>query len=743
MGVQTCARSKSTPGARLGCRVSAFAAVLAIQPCATAQVAQEPLLVRGSACSGATATSLSFPASTLTDGALLLQSSFTAGTWQGDVRAQDARRYLAFVRDGGEEPAPLWSANVPAAAERNLHTSTGQRNAVPFSWCSLGDAQRLTLDPAYAATPCPVAPPAIMDYLRGDPAQEVRNGGAFRDRPGSVLGDVVHSTPWYSRAADHALQLAPAASFSANGVHGHALYRSFVTWKRSSRMPTVSFGANDGIFHVLDARRGESTSGREIFAYVPRAVFPLLPSLADPLYAHRFLVDGPVIEGDVWTGTAWKTLVIGTTGAGPAGVFALDMTDPGAAMDGRHVLWDIVASDHASAAVRSALGRTIGAGVIGSVRYDPDGVQATEPNGSWAYIVGNGYESPGGTAALLVFNALDGSLIRAIDTGVGNANFPNGLGAVAPVYDGNRNIVAVYAGDRQGNLWKFDLGASNPADWRIFNEQPAGVPAPLFVASEGGMTRPIHEAPRVMPHPSGGVTIAFGTGRYFEVNDPFDTDDQGIFVLRDAGGVAPIAFGDLELIRTESYTNGVDAYRRLFRSDLANYDARDQGFWVRLRPFADVASGERVISPLAVDGGVLVATTYAPGDAPADAPDACAPAGASYVYRIDLTTGFSRAAFTGADGTTVARRGDAITTAFVPLHWPAEPAGAAVSAISAGELASMLGAAVHRLSPDDGSVQRTSAGSCLHAGARLDGSVVRIETRCAGLMPLRAWRPMK
>jgi hypothetical protein len=40
---------------------------------------------------------------------------------------------------------------------------------------------------------------------------------------------------------------------------------------------------------------------------------------------------------------------------------------------------------------------------------------------------------------------MNGSLIRAIDTGVGSAGNPNGLGAVAPVYDGNRNIVAVYA----------------------------------------------------------------------------------------------------------------------------------------------------------------------------------------------------------------------------------------------------------------------------------------------------------
>ncbi len=134
-----------------------------------------------------------------------------------------------------------------------------------------------------------------------------------------------------------------------------------------------------------------------------------------------------------------------------------------------------------------------------------------------------------------MFNALDGSLIRAIDTGVGSAGNRNGLGAVTPVYDGNRNIVAVYAGDKLGNLWKFDLSSGDPSNWKIFNEQPAGTPKPLFTATEGGMTRPIHQAPRVTPHPLGGLYVAFGTGKYFEVGDPANSDDQGIFVLWDQG----------------------------------------------------------------------------------------------------------------------------------------------------------------------------------------------------------------
>jgi type IV pilus assembly protein PilY1 len=378
--------------------------------------------------------------------------------------------------------------------------------------------------------------------------------------------------------------------------------------------------------------------------------------------------------------------------------------------------------------------------VIGSVRFDADGTSATEPNGAWAYIVGNGYESRNDTAALLVFNALDGSLIRAIDTGVGSAANRNGLGAVTPVYDGNRNIVAVYVGDKLGNLWKFDLSSADPSNWRIFNEQPPGAPSPLFTASEGGMTRPIHQAPRVAPHPLGGLYVAFGTGKYFEVGDPANSDDQGIFVLRDQGHASSIPFGDVALVRTEDHSNGTDHYRRLHRPDLANFDWNDQGFWVRLRPLFASTSQERVIGPLFLDGGMLVVSTFSPGAAT----EPCAPAGHSYLYRIDLAGGFTRGAFGAETGGTIGRRFEPGTTGgFAPLYQPAETGSVLVHSLSASDLETMLANPRYRIPGEGGTVQQGATGTCMHAGLRVDGSVARVETNCAGLMPLRSWRPMK
>ena len=732
-------------------RVLWLCAFIALRPGLVAgQVAQAPLFVGTSAgcsadcgeqCGRGAAALPSFSTPILTDDSLFVLGGFVTATWEGYVTAYDAKAYLGFLGGSAAEPAPAWTANFAPPAERTILTSSSPSTPVAFDWCNLGADQRALLDPIYAsANACPATAPPIIAYLRGDGAHERRNGGNFRDRPNTVLGDVVNSTPLLSGANDQAYQLAPAASYSSGADHGHQHYRSYVQSKKSSRMPVVMFGANDGMFHVLDARTGVATSGRELFGYVPRAAYAALSALSDPAYTHRYLVDGPVIEGDVWNGTRWKTIAIGTTGAGAAGLFAIDLTAPGALMDASSVLWDITAADHPSAVVRNSLGLALGAGVIGSVRFDGDGTGATEPNGAWAYIVGNGYESRNDTAALLVFNALDGSLIRAIDTGVGGAGNRNGLGAVTPVYDGNRNIVALYAGDKLGNVWKFDLSSANPLNWKIFNEQPPGMSSPLVTASESGMTRPVHQAPRVTPHPLGGVQVAFGTGKYFEVGDPGSSDDQGIFVLRDQGQASSISFGDLELIRTEEYSDGTDTFRRLYTPDLANVDRNDKGFWVRLRPLFAASSRERVIGPLFLDGGMLVVTTFSP-EVP---PGPCAPAGYSYLYRIDLTGGFSRGAFGAETGITIGRRVEPGTTGgFAPLYQPADTDSVLAHSMAASDLETMLANPRYRIAGDGGSVQHAPTGTCMHAGLRIDGSVARVATKCAGLMPLRSWRPMK
>ena len=92
-------------------------------------------------------------------------------------------------------------------------------------------------------------------------------------------------------------------------------------------MPALYVGANDGMLHAFNA-----TTGAELFAYIPSWVVPNLIALTSTTYSHRSYVDGtPVVnEANLGSSTSadWRTVLVGGSGGGGQGVYALDVTDP-------------------------------------------------------------------------------------------------------------------------------------------------------------------------------------------------------------------------------------------------------------------------------------------------------------------------------------------------------------------------------------------------------------------------------
>src|SRR5690606_24718324 len=106
-----------------------------------------------------------------------------------------------------------------------------------------------------------------------------------------------------------------------------------------------------------------------------------------------------------------------------------------------------------------------------------------------------------------------GAVIREISTGVGSAAAPNGLMAVTGVYGADGKTLAyVYAGDLQGNVWKFDLSAESSASWSVSR---------LFTAvDDSGKPQPITGAIAVATHPGTYERwVFFGTGRFLTSSD--------------------------------------------------------------------------------------------------------------------------------------------------------------------------------------------------------------------------------
>lgn len=418
----------------------------------------------------------------------------------------------------------------------------------------------------------------ILNWIRGDQSKEKPNG-TLRQRA-KLLGDIVNSDLFY--------------------VDGP---------------PMVYVGANDGMLHAFDA-----ATGAEKFAYIPQAVLPNLSSLANPNYSHRYFVDGSPIVTKLHDG---RLILVGTTGAGGRSVFALDVTDP-ANFDASKVLWEF------TDATDQDLGYTIGQPSIGRL---PDG-----QGGAWVAVFGNGYHSDNGRAFLFVRNLTDANApIIKIPT---NNDPDNGLAKPALLLDGDRRIAAAYAGDLQGNLWKFDLT----------NNAVAFGGAPLFVARDAANnTQPITSSPEIGRHPNGGHLVLFGTGKYFEVGDHAApaTPQQSFYGIWDneTGAVA----GRNELLEQEVLSPvGLTAAGNNWRvvsphlicwvGQGACVDASGNSIpdahrgWYLDLPTA----GERVTDRPMLSGGRVVFTTRIPFTSN----DPCIPSvGTSWFMAVDMLTG--------------------------------------------------------------------------------------------------------
>jgi type IV pilus assembly protein PilY1 len=531
----------------------------------------------------------------LQTGALIYQARFDSQDWHGQLIAY-------AVQGDGSIGNPQWDAAtlMPVAASRNIFTHDGS-GAKTFTNCnsSLNAAQRLALDTDAGGTVdnrCTER----MAWLRGDAANEQRfAGGSFRNRTVSVLGDIVNSDPVYVKNENHGY------AASAVTMPEKADYAAFVTAK-ASRTPMIYVGANDGMLHAFRADVGHANSGKEAFAYIPAGVYPNLSKLTSLSYSHRMFVDAPPIAGDAYFGGGWKTVLAGGLGGGGKSVFALDVSNP----DGfgtANVLWE-----YADAA---DLGYTYSQPQIGRLQ-----------NGEWAAIFGNGYNSTSDKAFLYIVRLSDGVLIKKIAT---NASVANGL-STPYLHDanGDKIIDAVYAGDLQGNLWKFDLSAASAAAWSLGNGGN-----PLFVArNAASQVQPITSQPKSAPHPNGGILVYFGTGRYLQNSDPANTDVQSFYAVWDSGVALQHTRGDLQVQTIDSETDEFNYQARTTSANPVDWTGGRRGWYMDLI-IPPGGGGERVVSTPLIKYGRVIFVTIKPSA------DACVPGGESWVMELDMVTG--------------------------------------------------------------------------------------------------------
>lgn len=393
----------------------------------------------------------------------------------------------------------------------------------------------------------------IVNYIRGDRSLE----GTTTDKPLRVRtsrqGDIVNSEIWYTGG--------PVSNYAMG-------YADFVEAQKD-REPILYVGGNDGMLHGFSAK-----NGKELLAYVPRGVVGGLKALTDKdyQYQHQYYVDGSPMTGDIKDNNTWKTMLVGTLGAGGKGYFLLDVTNPGS-FSTASVVQDRTRGNQEAALNCAALTGTAQQACTTAAGEDADiGNITTRPgrnpanlqeatqiarlnNGRWAAVMGNGYNSANQRPVLLI-QYLDGdrTLKRIQATtaaaGSGNAN-DNGLAAPTLVdLDGNGKADVVYAGDNLGNLWKFDLTSTEDSKWGV----AFGYDKPLFTArgpatlndATRSQVQPITAPPIVRANDRsmtigtgnaaktiavGGMMVAFGTGRNVTADDRKTDIQQNVQTL--------------------------------------------------------------------------------------------------------------------------------------------------------------------------------------------------------------------
>ncbi|MBR6976017.1 MAG: pilus assembly protein PilY, partial [Ottowia sp.] len=268
-------------------------------------------------------------------GGTSFQATFTGSTWSGDVLAE------SIVKEGGDERKQVkWCASNALAAlghtSRNIimgahdaKSATANTTGFEFKVGAGGGMEDVVA--ALQAGGCTSTDDCI-NWLRGDDSIDGlrARGVSHSDCPTStvsVLGDILNSGVKYVGPPAGAVNL--GAGFDA------------YIGAQADRQSVVYVGANDGMLHAFNA-----DDGRELFAYIPSWMKDKLAALTAPNYIHQPYVDATPVIGDAiiksspaGDGSDWATVLVGGTGGGGKGVFALNVTNP-TAFDKNSVLWE-------------------------------------------------------------------------------------------------------------------------------------------------------------------------------------------------------------------------------------------------------------------------------------------------------------------------------------------------------------------------------------------------------------------
>ncbi|HHA4000519.1 TPA: PilC family type IV pilus tip adhesin, partial [Neisseria gonorrhoeae] len=296
----------------------------------------------------------------------------------------------------------------------------------------------------------------------------------------------------------------------------------------------LATSANDGMVHIFKKNGGSDERSYNLkLSYIPgtmprqdfdndtsalkdSTLAQELRTFAEKGYVgDRYGVDGGFVLRQVNLNGQDRVFMFGAMGLGGRGAYALDLSKINENYPAAAPLFDVKNGDkngkNGKNRVEVELGYTVGTPQIGKTR-----------SGKYAAFLASGYAakdigSGDNKTALYVYDLKD-----TLGTPIAKIEAPGGKGGLSSPtlvdkdLDGTVDIA--YAGDRGGNMYRFDLSNSDPNKWSA---------KAIF---EG--TKPITSAPAVSRLKDKRVVI-FGTGSDLTEDDVLDTKEQYIYGIFD------------------------------------------------------------------------------------------------------------------------------------------------------------------------------------------------------------------
>ncbi|EMS3388421.1 pilus assembly/adherence protein PilC [Neisseria gonorrhoeae] len=296
----------------------------------------------------------------------------------------------------------------------------------------------------------------------------------------------------------------------------------------------LATAANDGMVHIFKKNGGSDERSYNLkLSYIPgtmpRQYFDNdtsalkdstlaqeLRTFAEKGYVgDRYGVDGGFVLRQVNLNGQDRVFMFGAMGLGGRGAYALDLSKINGNYPAAAPLFDVKNGDkngkNGKNRVEVELGYTVGTPQIGKTQ-----------NGKYAAFLASGYAakqiaSQENKTALYVYD-----LGNTLGTPIAKIEVKDGKGGLSSPTLVDKDLDGIvdiaYAGDRGGNMYRFDLSNSDPSKWSV---------STIF---EGG--KPITSAPAVSRLADKRVVI-FGTGSDLSEEDVVGKDQQYIYGIFD------------------------------------------------------------------------------------------------------------------------------------------------------------------------------------------------------------------